>query len=83
MAASPTLTSQLAGPSWAKPELLIAITAGLFVGVNALGGNFHFADPTEGKQQLDKVLRRFFRRLFHDMADGVGDCGLKHYAPGL
>src|SRR5207245_2881034 len=83
MTASPTLASQLYGPCWAKPEPLLAIMAGLFVGVNALGGNFHFADPTKGKQQLDEVLRRLFRRLFHDVADSVGDCGLKHHALGL
>jgi hypothetical protein len=55
----------------------------LFVGVDAVGGDFDFGDPAEREEQLYEVLGRLFRGLLHDMGDGVGDRGLKHHAFGL
>jgi hypothetical protein len=41
--------------------------------VNALGRNFDFSDPTEGEQQLYKVLGRLFVGLLHDVADSISN----------
>jgi hypothetical protein len=51
--------------------------------VDTVGGNFDFADSSKGEQELYKVLGRLLGGLFHDVADGIGHCGLEHYAFGL
>ncbi len=51
--------------------------------VDAVFGDFDFGNPTEGEEQLYKVLGRLFRGLFHDMGDSVGDCSLEHHALGV
>ena len=55
----------------------------LFAGVDALRRNFDFADATEREQQLYKILWRLFRRLFHNVANSIGDRCLKHHTLGL
>jgi hypothetical protein len=53
------------------------------VGVDAVGGDFDFGNAAEGKQKLNEVLGWLFRSLLHDVANGVGDRGLKHHTLGL
>jgi hypothetical protein len=53
------------------------------VRVDAVSGDFDFRDATEGKEQLYEIFGRLFRGLFHNVANGVGDCGLEHHALGL
>jgi hypothetical protein len=51
--------------------------------MDAVGGDFDFGNATEGEQKLYEVLGWFFRSLFHNVANSVGDRSLEHYALGL
>ena len=51
--------------------------------LDAVGGDFDFANATEGEQKFYEVFRRLFRGLFDDVANGVGDRSLKHHALSL
>jgi hypothetical protein len=55
----------------------------LFVCVDAFSRNLDFSDSAKGEQQLYEVLGRLFRSLLDDVANGVGNGRLKHYALGL
>ena len=56
---------------------------GSLVCVDAVGGDFDFGNAAEGEQKLYEVLRRLFRSLFDNVANGVGDRGLEHHTFGL
>ena len=51
--------------------------------VDAIGGDFDLTDTAEREQELYKIFWRLFGGLFHDVANGIGHCGLEHYAFGL
>lgn len=48
--------------------------------MDAIGEDFDFAHALEGKQELHKIRRRISRRLAHNVADGIGDRGVKQHA---
>ena len=66
-----------------KKCLTVSRTCGSSVCVDAVLRDLDFSDPTERKQQFDKVLGRLLRGLFHYVADSVGNCCLKHHTLGL
>jgi hypothetical protein len=51
--------------------------------VNAVGGDFDFANATEREQEPYEVCGRLFRGLFDNVTDGIGDRSLEHYSLGL
>jgi hypothetical protein len=55
----------------------------LAAGLDSVGGDFDFGDAAEGEEKFYQIHRRLFRRLFHDVADGVGDRGVEQNATGL
>jgi len=51
--------------------------------MDAVGGDFDFANATKGEQKLYEVFGWLFRSLFHNVANSVGDRSLEHYTLGL
>ena len=51
---------------------------GLFVRMDAVGGDFDFGNAAEGEQKLYEVLGWLLRSLFHNVGNRVGDRGLEH-----
>src|SRR5207244_12534211 len=63
--------------------LFRSVSTELFVRVNAFSRDLDFSDSAKGEQQLYEVPGWLFRGLLDDVANGVGNRRLKHYALGL